>query len=119
MKKIVGFVILSMIVGQSYSQNVYRVGALNTEGVVAKFDAEIVITDSLYVLKSGGNVYEMKIQNKTQNGIYVTDGTSVDMITISPFPGKVKGFSHTHILMYQQDKRFSGKQIVYYCILAN
>jgi hypothetical protein len=94
----------------------FEVGAYSAQGASGKLEGKIIITDSLYVFNFSGKETKRTIQNKTENDVYITDGTAVDKLSIALMSGKVKGFSYTHVITYQADTRFNqAGPILYYC----
>lgn len=97
----------------------YKVGIINHEGNALRFEAEIIITDSTFTVAAPGKIDVKKVQNRAGDVLYITNGTSVDQITIMVFPVKLKGFSATHSIQVQQDKRFTGLRFLYHCTKIN
>jgi hypothetical protein len=94
----------------------FEVGAYSAQGASGKLEGTIILTDTAYVFNSSGREIKRSIQNKTENDVYVTDGTSVDKLSIALMSGKLKGFSYTHVITYQADTRFNqAGPILYYC----
>jgi hypothetical protein len=114
MKYFITFAFLTAF-STGYAQ-LFDVGAYSATGVSGKLEGRIMLNDTVYVFNSAGKEIKRTIQNKTENDVYVTDGTAVDKLSIALMSGKVKGFSYTHVITYQADTRFNqAGPILYYC----
>lgn len=95
---------------------VFDISAVSAIGVNAKLNGEILLTDSVFYVKVGPDEQTKRISNRPdENTIYVTDGTAVDKMTIARSPGKIIGVKYDYLITYQQDMRFGGQRMVYYC----
>jgi hypothetical protein len=99
----------------------YKVGATAANGLTVKtaLSFEIIVSDSTVTFKSGSEVTKRKISNRTENIIYVTDGTVTDRIGVTQMAGRVKGFTYTHTLSYQTDSKYGSILMLYYCTKNN
>jgi hypothetical protein len=107
-------IILLVLLCQGAMAQVYQVGVISSGGMVMKYAGEIAVSDSTISFNIGSQQSKKKIQSKSDNVIYLTDGTAIDRLTITPITGKLKGFMYTCMILYSPDKKFSSQDMIYY-----
>lgn len=115
------FLMVALFVQSATMAQVYDAGAVLMNGTVLaeKYEAQLIIDNSVFYLDAEGINESRKIVNNQKNVLYVTDGTAIDRITIVKKSGKIAGFSFTYVLTYQHDTRWSNGTTVYYCTLRD
>ena len=99
---------------QSFGQQVYHVGVVSSGDYIMKLPGEIVFADSTVTFKFEGKQTSKKIVNRTESVVYVTDGTAVDRITITPMVGSIKGLNYNVTVVVDPDAKFRQPQIIYF-----
>jgi len=93
----------------------FEIGAMQAGTMVVPLKGEIQLSDSIATFTISGQTATYKVTNKANQNIYLTDGTMLHTMWISPWPGKTKGYKHTLMINFIQDKRLSDVPIIYYC----
>jgi hypothetical protein len=88
---------------------------MSTGGYVMRLEGEITIVDSAYSFQFMGKYDQWKVSKSTSSSVYITDGMATDRLTITSIPGNVKGYAYDYTFIRDQDSKYQGKQIIYYC----
>lgn len=98
----------------SKAQN-FDIGVMDMNGMTAKIEGYIKITDSLVIINTEGKSLEYQILKKTNGLTYFTDGVMTHYFTFLEESGKKKGFQFDTMIFFNPDKNFLPSIITYWC----
>lgn len=103
----------------AYSQK-FSLVAIMAEGMTIKADGQIIITDSLFILKTIYNNKEHVVDydiKSSRNGItYITDGEATHNFVLNEKSGKKKRRHYSHELYLTQETSLGSVFLVYYIL---
>lgn len=117
MKRII--ILLVLLISFTFVKSqTFELGVLFSNGIWAKIDGKIEVTDSIVTLKYSFQeiceFYEFDFVKKANNIIYITDGVMTHSMTVINQTGKKKGFEYNKLISFVYDKRLSNVTVLYY-----
>ncbi|MEJ0055654.1 MAG: hypothetical protein WDN75_08420 [Bacteroidota bacterium] len=96
----------------------YDVGLIKNGTRIQSVEGQILISDSTVVSTFDGQSSTLKIASRKGFVIHVAEGESLHKYVISPKAGRLHGFSYSHSITYELDKRHSKTPpTVFLCVV--